>query len=100
MEAYQACAQMPKGNNIFVCLVLLVNLCEVIANRHNELSNEELATCTRVLPMMELLMSKWEKLLEDVENEPVHHALKAGITLLEKYYHRADDTDAYFIAHG
>ena len=50
--------------------------------------------------MMELLMSKWEELLEDVEYEPVHHALKAGITLLEKYYRRADDTDAYFIAHG
>ncbi len=45
-------------------------------------------------------MSKWEELLEDVEYEPVHHALKAGITLLEKYYRRTDDTDAYFIAHS
>jgi hypothetical protein len=35
-----------------------------------------------------------------MEYEPVHHALQAGITLLEKYYRRADDTDAYFIAHG
>ena len=50
--------------------------------------------------MLELLMSEWEDLLEDVAYEPVHHALQAGITLLEKYYHRADDTDAYFIAHG
>lgn len=50
--------------------------------------------------MMELLMSKWEELLEDMEYKPVHHALKAGIALLEKYYRRADDTDAYFIAHG
>jgi hypothetical protein len=49
---------------------------------------------------MELLMSKWEELLEDMEYEPVHHTVKAGITLLEKYYRRADDTDAYFIAHG
>jgi hypothetical protein len=50
--------------------------------------------------MMELLMSRWEELLEEVEYEPVHHTLRAGIALLEKYYHRADDTDAYFIAHS
>ncbi len=45
-------------------------------------------------------MSEWEDLLDDMEYEPVHDALKAGIALLEKYYHRADDTDVYFIAHG
>ena len=50
--------------------------------------------------MLELLMSEWEDLLDNVEYEPVHHALRAGITLLEKYYRRADDTDVYFIAHG
>jgi hypothetical protein len=50
--------------------------------------------------MLELLMSEWEDLLENLEYEPVHHALRAGITLLEKYYRRADDTDVYFIAHG
>jgi hypothetical protein len=50
--------------------------------------------------MLELLMSEWEDLLDDVEYEPVHDALKAGITLSEKYYRRADDTDVYFIAHG
>jgi hypothetical protein len=50
--------------------------------------------------MLELLMSKWEDLLENIEYKPVHHALQAGIALLEKYYRRTDDTDAYFIAHG
>ena len=50
--------------------------------------------------MLELLMSEWEDLLEDPEYHPVHDALRAGIALLEKYYRRADDTDAYFIAHG
>jgi hypothetical protein len=49
--------------------------------------------------MLEQLMSEWEDLLNNVEYEPVHHALRAGITLLEKYYRRADDTDVYFIAH-
>ena len=63
-------------------------------------TNEELATCTRVLPMLELLMSEWEDLLEDEEYEPVYGALRSGISLLEKYYRRADDTDVYFIAHG
>ena len=73
---------------------------KVIAARHNELSNEKLPTCTRVLPMLELLMSEWEDCLDDDKYEPVHNALKAGIALLEKYYRRADDTDAYFIAHS
>lgn len=72
----------------------------MVSARHNELSSEEAPTCTRVLPMLELLMSEWEDRLEDEDYKPVHHALKAGITLLEKYYRRADDTDAYFISHG
>lgn len=50
--------------------------------------------------MLELLMSEWEELLENEEYGPVHVALQAGISLLEKYYRRADDTDVYFIAHG
>ena len=54
----------------------------------------------RVLPMLELLMSEWEELLENEEYGPVHVALQAGISLLEKYYRRTDDTDVYFIAHG
>lgn len=54
----------------------------------------------RVLPMLELLMSEWEDLLENEEYEPVCGALCASIALLEKYYCRADDTDIYFIAHG
>lgn len=45
-------------------------------------------------------MSEWEELLENPMYTPVHHALRAGISLLEKYYRRSDDTDAYFIAHG
>jgi hypothetical protein len=73
---------------------------QVVADRHNELSNEEFATCSRVLPMLELLMLEWEEFLEDPEFEPVHDALRAGISLLEKYYCQSDDTDAYFIAHG
>ena len=71
-----------------------------MAARHNELSKEKVATCTRVLPMLELLMSEWEELLDDQEYEPVHDGLRAGVKLLEKYYRRTDDTDVYFIAHG
>ena len=56
-----------------------LSLSQVILDRHNELSNEELATCTRVLPMLELLMSEWEELLDDQEYEPVHGALQASI---------------------
>jgi hypothetical protein len=59
-----------------------------------------LATCTRVIPMMELLMSEWEDLIDDPEYEPVREGLQAGVKLLEKYYRRTDDTDVYFNAHG
>ncbi|KIL54867.1 hypothetical protein M378DRAFT_182392 [Amanita muscaria Koide BX008] len=81
-------------------LIKLVHHClKLVVAWHNELSNEELATCTRVLPMLELLMSEWEDLLEDPDYEPVHEALRAGIQLLEKYYRRADDTNGYCISH-
>ena len=69
-----------------------------MAARHNELSKEKMATCTRVLLMLELLMS--EELLDDPEYEPIHEGLWAGVKLLEKYYRRTDDTDVYFITHG
>ena len=45
-------------------------------------------------------MWEWEDLLEKAEYAPVYGALRAGISLLEKYYCRADDTDIYYIAHG
>ena len=50
--------------------------------------------------MLELLMSEWEELVEDEVYAPVHGALQAGISLLEKYYHCTNDTDVYFIAHS
>ena len=50
--------------------------------------------------MLELLMSEWEELLEDIEYEPVYGALRAGILLLEKYYSHTNNTDVYFIAYG
>ena len=102
MEAHQAGTQLLKGqfaiNITFQSSYL--SMSQVILDQHNEISNEELATCTRVLPMLELLMSEWEELIENKEYELVHVALQAGISLLEKYYHHADDTDVYFIAHG
>ena len=71
-----------------------------MAKRHNELSKEDNPTCNRLYPTLEMLMSDWEDLLENEEFEPVHNALRAGIALLEKYYCRADDTNAYFISHS
>ena len=53
--------------------------------------------CTRVLPTLELLISKWEDLLTNPEYLCIHSALEAGIALLEKYYQWAEDTDAYFM---
>jgi hypothetical protein len=50
--------------------------------------------------MLQLLTSEWEELLDNMEYEPLHDVLKAGVALLEKYYRCADDMDVYFIAHG
>ena len=47
-----------------------------------------------------MLISDWEELLENDTFEPIHSALSTGIALLEKSYHCADDTKAYFISHG
>lgn len=47
-----------------------------------------------------MLMSDWEDLLNNDKFKPVHNALRASITLLEKYYWRADDTHVYFISHS
>ena len=49
--------------------------------------------------MLELLMSEWEELLDDLEYEPVHEGLRAGVKLLEKYYRRTDETDVYISLH-
>ena len=73
---------------------------KLVAKRHNELSEEDTPTCTRLYPTLEMLMSDWEELLENEEYELVHDALRAGIALLEKYYRRSDDTNAYFISHS
>ena len=73
---------------------------KLVAKRHNELSKEDTPTCSRLYPTLEMLMSDWEELLENKGFEPVHDALRAGIALLEKYYRRADDTNAYFISHS
>ena len=73
---------------------------KLVAKRHNELSKEESPTCSSVYPILEMLMSDWEDLLDKPDFAPVHEALHAGIGLLEKNYRRADDTDAYFISHG
>jgi hypothetical protein len=99
MEAYPIGPPLSEGKCGSFCHTFSYGS-QVVEAHHNELSNEELATCTRVLPMMELLMLEWEDLLGEPEFEPVHHALRAGIALIEKYYRRTDDTDAYFIAHG
>jgi len=56
--------------------------------------------CTRVLPVLGLLISEWEDLSSKQEYSPLHDMLEAGIALLKKYYRQADDTDTYFIAHS
>ena len=73
---------------------------KLVAKQHNELSKEDTPTCSQLYPTLEMLMSDWEELLENKGFESVHNALRAGIALLEKYYHCMDDTNAYFISHS
>ena len=86
--------------NILVKIWSDESISQLVADRHNELSVEDSPTCSKVYPLLELLLSEWEDLLEDDTYAPVHDALRAGIAGLEKYYRKADDTSAYFISHG
>ena len=83
-----------------LCSHLIILLIKFVAKRHNELSKEDTPTCNRLYPTLEMLMSDWEDLFKKEKFEPVHDALRAGIALLEKYYRRADNMNAYFISHS
>lgn len=67
---------------------------------HGELSAEKAPTCYKVFPLLEMLQSKWEELLENERYEPVYEALAAGLKNMAKWYRKADDTSIYFISHG
>jgi len=56
--------------------------------------------CYKVFPLLEMLQSKWEELLENEQYKPVHHALAASLENMVKWYCKADDTSIYFISHG
>jgi hypothetical protein len=67
---------------------------------HGELSAEKAPTCYKVFPLLEMLQSKWEELLENERYAYVHEALAAGLANMAKWYRKADDTSIYFISHG
>lgn len=67
---------------------------------HGDLSAEKSPTCYKVFPLVEMLQSKWDDLLENEQYEPVHEALAAGLKNMAKWYRKADDTSIYFISHG
>ena len=90
---------MESSSQLYSDLILMVST-KLVAKQHNELSKEDTPTCTQLYPTLEMLMSDWEELLKNKEFESVHNALHAGIALLKKFYHRADDTNVYFISHS
>ncbi|KAI1789150.1 hypothetical protein LXA43DRAFT_845779, partial [Ganoderma leucocontextum] len=55
-------------------------------------------TLHQVIPALEHLVSKWEKKAKDPTYALFHDALKAGITKLNKYYKKLDNSDAYILS--
>jgi hypothetical protein len=53
-----------------------------------------------VYPLLEKIQTEWEDLQRDPKYAPVHHAIEAGLSIMDKWYRKTDDTSIYFISHG
>lgn len=60
-------------------------------------SSETLPTVWKTIPILELLQTQWEIMLEEPKFLPVSSGIAAGLERLKKWYRRIDDSDAYFI---
>ncbi|KAM6491480.1 hypothetical protein JOM56_013049 [Amanita muscaria] len=65
---------------------------EILRQAHGELSANMTPTCYKVFPLLEMLQTRWEELLENPQYTPVHDALTAGLKNAQKWYRKADDT--------
>lgn len=52
------------------------------------------------ISLLEFMQTRWEALLTQEEFAPVHEGICAGLTNLNKWYRKLDDTDFYFICLG
>ena len=73
---------------------------QILASIHGEFSSDKCPTIQKVYPFLEKLQSEWQQLLENLDYEPIHNALKAGLENLEKWYCSTKATLIYFISHG
>ncbi|KAF9455896.1 hypothetical protein BDZ94DRAFT_1315704 [Collybia nuda] len=80
-------------------IILAYNCLKIPASIHGSLSAEKVPTATKVYPHLEHLQIEWEGLQYNVEYEPVHHALDAGLKNMKKWYRSTDKTSIYLITH-
>lgn len=60
-------------------------------------SSETLPTVWKTIPILELLQTQWETMLEHPKFLPVYPGIIKGLERLKKWYRRTNDTDAYFV---
>ncbi|KAF5338265.1 hypothetical protein D9611_014619 [Ephemerocybe angulata] len=78
---------------------LAYNVLKEAAIIHADLSSQSVAMLPVVFPLLEKLMSKWDRMAASPEYAPVKDAIKAATDNMIKWYRSTDETTVYFIAH-
>ncbi len=76
---------------------------ELIGLMHNaqiSFALEDHPSVSFTIPFLECLQTCWEALLDKEEFMPVHHRIRASLTNLNKWYHKLDSMDTYFVCLG
>lgn len=68
------------------------------AKVHEEFSAEHYPTVWRVLPIFENFMTEWHQLANDPDMEPLRPAIMKGLSTLEKYYNKTENSPAHVVA--
>jgi hypothetical protein len=57
-------------------------------------------TVWRTIPVLEFLLESWENMAKHPKFFEVEHGIHKGLKNIEKWYHKVNDTDAFFICLG
>ncbi|KIK43317.1 hypothetical protein CY34DRAFT_82037, partial [Suillus luteus UH-Slu-Lm8-n1] len=68
------------------------------ANVQEAFSAEYYPTIWRILPLYEDFIAQWQIFSEDPEMAVLQHAIQAGITNLQKYYNKTDNSPAHIVS--
>lgn len=84
--------------NLFYCA--FYNYLQEPANAQQTFSSSRNPTVWRTIPVLEFLQQSWENMANLPKFSQMKGAIANGLSNLQKWYRKADDTDAYFICLG